>query len=372
MITSRATGSEPAEQLKVFDADVHHGPWKTSSLFPYLSAVHAERLKDYGFGGGGVSWAYNGGSQGFRADILKDRSEKTYPGVVVPDPEVCKKELLDEAGVDVALLVGGGGESTATAGPDVAYSTALIGAFNAYSVAEWLTVDDRFRLAIAINPQDPQGAAAEIDKWGDHPQVLSIIMPCGATRPYGHPFYRPIHEACVRNKLAITLHFGVEGSGVNPQPSAAGYPTSYVQSRLLRPSFYKPHLASFIFDGVFEEFPTLKLGLIESTIAWVPSFIWLMDQNWKQLRAQTPWVKRAPSAYVADHVRFCSQPVDDPTPKDGMAKTLEWLDADRTVMFSSDYPHFDWDEPVETFKNLPIESRRRLMWDNAADLYGVA
>lgn len=372
MITGRAAADGSPTQFKVFDTDVHHGPWETASLFPYLSAVHADRLKNYGFGGGGVGWAYNGGSQGYRADILTDRSKKTYPGVVVPDPTVCKTELLDEAGVDLALLVGGGGEGIATAGPDVAYTNALLRAFNDYSVAEWLTVDDRFRLAIAVNPQDPQAAAEEIDRLGAHSQVLSVILPCGATKPYGHPYFRPLHEACVRNNLAITLHFGAEGSGVNPQPSSAGYPTSYVQSRLLRPAFYKPHLASFVFDGVFEEFPSLKVGMIETGITWVPSFVWLMDQNWKALRPQVPWVKRPPSEYVRSNVKFCSQPLDDPEPKDGLAKTLEWMDGDNTVMFSSDYPHFDWDEPRETFKTSSDESRRRLLWDNAAELYGVA
>lgn len=368
MISTTMRGAEVT--FKVFDTDVHHGPWKTSSLFPYLSQVHAERLRDYGFGGGGVSWAYNGGSQGFRQDILKDRGKKTYPGVVVPDPDVCRKELLDDAGVDVALLVGGGGESIATAGPDVAYANALLGAFNDYSIAEWLSTDERFRLAIAVNPQDPQWSAKEIDRLGSHPQVLSIILPCGSMRPFGHPFFRPIHEACVRNGLAITLHFGVEGSGVNPSPSAAGYPTSYVQSRMLRPGFYQPHLTSFVFDGVFEEFPSLKVGLIETGIVWVPSFLWLMDQNWKALRHQVPWVKKPPSEYIHSNVRFCSQPVDDPQPRDGMAKTFEWIDAAQTVMFSTDYPHFDWDEPVGTFKGMEPDLRRRLMWDNAAELYG--
>jgi predicted TIM-barrel fold metal-dependent hydrolase len=103
----------------------------------------------------------------------------------------------------------------------------------------------------------------------------------------------------------------------------------------------------------------------------VPSYLWLMDQNWKQLRYQVPWVKRPPSEYVRENVRFCSQPLDDPQAPDGLAKILEWMDAEHTVIFSSDYPHFDWDEPQDTFKTMPEGIRRRLLWDNAAELYGV-
>jgi predicted TIM-barrel fold metal-dependent hydrolase len=355
--------------LRVADTDVHHGMWETSGLYPYLSRVHRERLAEYGFGAGGGLFANNGGRQGFRADILRDR-QPTAPGAQAPDPELCRRELLDGAGVDVALLVGGGGEIGSTAGPDVAYSSALIRAFNDYSVQEWLTVDERFRLAIAVSVQDPRAAADEVDRLGDHPQVVSVILPCGATRPYGQEFYRPLHEACARRGLAITLHFGLEGSGVNPAPTAAGWPSSYVQARMMRPSFYMVHLSSFVFDGVFEQFPNLKVGMIETGVAWIPDFMWRMDQNWKALRWQVPWVKRLPSDYIREHVRFCSQPLDEPGHRGAMDHILEWVGADRLVMFSSDYPHFDWDEPRETLAKLPLPLRQRIMWDNAAELYG--
>jgi predicted TIM-barrel fold metal-dependent hydrolase len=355
---------------KVFDTDVHHGMWEPAALFPYLDRVHRDRLNEYGFGGGG-GYAANGGERGYRADLFEDDRRPTYPGVTVPDARMCQRQLLDGAGVDIALLGGGGGIVSATSGTDTGYANTLMRAFNDYSVEEWLTVDDRFRLAIAINPQDPLAAAEEIDRLGPHPQVVSVMLPCGATRPFGNPFYRAIHTACARNGLVITLHFGAEGSGVNPPPSAAGWPTTFVESRLMRPSFYAAHLSSFVFEGVFEAFPTLRVAMVETAFAWIPAHLWRMDSDWKALRAHTPWVKRLPSEYVFDHVRFSSQPLDEPSPRGAMAELLGWVRADRTLMFSSDYPHFDWDDPGHTFNQLAPQLRSRILWDNAAELYGV-
>jgi predicted TIM-barrel fold metal-dependent hydrolase len=366
----RAPGVIDPVRLKIFDTDVHHGMWESSALFPYLSRVYRDRLSEYGFGGGGGAYAYNGGVRGFREDIFEGSLPK-YPGVTIPDPEMCKRQLLDGAGVDVALLGGGGSVTLATAGTDVEYSSALIKAFNDYSIEEWLTADDRFRLAIGVSVQDPYAAAEEVDRLAAHPQVVSVMLPCGMSRPFGQKFYRPLHEACARNGLAITFHFGAEGAGVNPPPTAAGWPNSYIEGRMARPSFYMVHLSSLIFGGVFEAFPTLKVGMIETGIAWIPPYLWRMDQDWKALRAQVPWVKRPPSSYVYDHVRFSSQPLDEPSPPSALNHLLEWVRADKTVMFASDYPHFDWDEPRQTFKNLPLPLKQRILWDNAAELYGV-
>lgn len=367
--SAEAGSAEAPARVMVADTDVHHGMWDKSSLHPYLSRVHRERLDEYGFGGGGGGYAYNGGAGGYRMELFGER-RPTAGGVVVPDPEMCRRQLLDEAGVDIALLGGGGGEIASTSGPDVAYSNALIRAFNDYSVNEWLSVDDRFRLAIAVSVQDPAAAAAEVDRLADHPQVVSVMLPCGSTRPFGHGSFRPLHEACARRGLAITVHFGQEGAGVNPPPTSAGWPGGYVEGRMMRPAYYMVHLSSLVFEGVFEEFPTLKVGMIETGVSWIPPFIWRMDQNWKALRHQIPWVKRPPSEYVLEHVRFSSQPLDEPPNSSMLTELLDWVQADRMMMFSSDYPHFDWDDPRQTLKHLPLPLRRRIFWDNAAELYG--
>jgi hypothetical protein len=59
---------------------------------------------------------------------------------------------------------------------------------------------------------------------------------------------------------------------------------------------------------------------------------------------------------------------------------LEWADdvfditkhqlGDR-LMYSSDYPHWDFDEPSYLPSTLPIENRRKILGENASKLYGI-
>jgi predicted TIM-barrel fold metal-dependent hydrolase len=144
-----------------------------------------------------------------------------------------------------------------------------------------------------------------------------------------------------------------------------------VEARQARPSFYQAHISSFVFEGVFERYPMLKVAALEGGFAWVPSYLWRMDADWKGLRPQTPWVKRPPSEYVLEHVRFASQPADEPDPPEALGSILEWMHAEQTLMFASDYPHWDWDDPAQTFARLDDTLRTRIMSDNARETFGL-
>jgi uncharacterized protein len=359
--------SAGATGLAIFDTDIHHTVRSPADLNPYLPKVYQHPRSDFGFSGSGMSYGNNGGVKGYRADTLEDGKAPSGGGVNAVDPERVRWQLLDACGISLGLLTGGGG---AQSGVDPDYANARNRAFNDFTIEHWLATDARFRFAMTVNSQDPEEAAKEIDRVGDHPGIVSIILPCGAPRAYGHRFYRPIHEACARHGLAISLHFGGEGSATNPAPTAAGYPSYYIQGRLARPSFYQVHLSSFIFEGVFERFPTLKVALLESGFAWAPAYIWRMDADWKGLRHQTPWVKRLPSEYVRDHIRFGSQPMDEPEPPEALLDIVRWMAAERTLIFATDYPHWDWDDPAQSFKTLPADLRRRIFWENALETFG--
>jgi predicted TIM-barrel fold metal-dependent hydrolase len=50
---------------------------------------------------------------------------------------------------------------------------------------------------------------------------------------------------------------------------------------------------------------------------------------------------------------------------------LELLDAGRTLMFSSDYPHWDTDEPRYILNSrLPAALRRRIAAETARECFG--
>lgn len=372
--TSPATPTESRRERRrsfpIVDVDVHHTFADKHDLTPYLSSYYAERFLDYGYGVAG-NHANNGGFRGRRADTIDlDQPQPENIATSAIDVDDTRVRLLDGSGIDLALLTGGPG-GTASAMMEVDYGTAICRAFNDYSLEHWVAKDDRFRLAIHVNMQDPVGAVAEIDRLGSHPAVCAIMLGCGAPRPFGNRVYHPIYEACERNGLAVAMHFGNEGYGVNPPPTAAGYPSYYIESRQMRPSFYAVHIASFIFEGVFEKFPALKLAMIEGGFGWVPPFMWKMDLDWKGLRYQTPWVQKLPSEYLKEHIRFATQPLDEPDDPDALKQIVRWMEGERTLMFATDYPHWDWDDPEMTLVGFPEDVRRRIFADNAIETFNL-
>ena len=97
--------------------------------------------------------------------------------------------------------------------------------------------------------------------------------------------------------------------------------------------------------------------------------MWRLDKNWKSLRSQTPWLKRSPSEYIVECLRFTTQPIDEPENPAHLFQILEMMDAERTVMFSSDYPHWDFDSPTKAFPPLPDKLAKRIFYQNAQELY---
>ena len=86
---------------------------------------------------------------------------------------------------------------------------------------------------------------------------------------------------------------------------------------------------------------------------------------------EVPWLKRKPSEYIRDHVRFTSQPIERPDKDKHLLKLLDLMDAEHILMFSSDYPHWDFDDPNYAFPKLPAPMRQRIFYENAKELYGL-
>ncbi len=351
------------ERMRIIDVDVHHSLLDSTALFPYLPRQYVEYIKDFGEMMPSVGYT-NVPGKGARHDLWVGAT--TNPSMV---PEVCMEKHLDLYNIDVAVLTGGP-YSTAVH-PDVDYAAAYCRAFNDATLEHWVSKDSRFRASIQIAPQDPEQAVAEINRLADNPNIAQVLMPAGARLPYGNRFYHPIYAAAEAHGLPISIHFGGEGAGIAAPPTAAGYPSYYLEMRMARPQIAMAHVVSLICEGVFEKFPKLKFLFIEQDFFWVPGLLWHMDGDWKGLRDYTPWVKKLPSEYVRENIRFGSQPMPDMPTKADLAKFLEWLKADEVLVFASDYPHWDWDEPSAFLQGFDPALRSRIMSENAVKLYGA-
>jgi len=213
-------------------------------------------------------------------------------------------------------------------------------------------------------------AAAEIDRVGDRPGVVAVFLPLVGVLMGDRRWY-PIYEAAERHGLPITLHpNSVDGISQGAPAIAGGTATYYVEWHAALTQVFQANVISLVCHGVFERFPGLKVVVAEGGFAWLPDVMWRLDKNWESLRDEVPWVKRLPSEYVFDHIRFTTQPFVEPKNKEHVKAICEIVQAEKTLLFSSDYPHWDFDNPLRALNALPPESRQRIRVENAVELYG--
>ena len=88
--------------------------------------------------------------------------------------------------------------------------------------------------------------------------------------------------------------------------------------------------------------------------------------------ARGPGRRDDPFDYVREQVRFTSQPIEETDDPTEVGRLFALAEADRTLMFSSDYPHYDFDEPRRAMpRGVDATLRQRVMAGNAQELYGL-
>lgn len=350
-----------AEEFMIIDTDVHNEQMD-SAFIPYLQEPWRSRVARTGVG-------YAGSGYYSPVGVMKKDAIPPNGGKAGSDPGLMVEQLIEPYRVEYAILTGVVYNISSTHDPD--YAAAICSAYNDYLVNEWLGKHPSFKGALAVSTLDPAQAAREIDRLAGHPDMVEVIISSAARMPLGHRFYHPIYEAAERNGLPIAIHPGAEGGGSSTAPTAAGYPTRYIEWHTCLSQMFMAHLVSIVTEGVFVKYPGLKLVLVEGGIAWLPPLMWRLDKNYKALRSTVPWLKRLPSEYVRDHCLLTTQPIEEPDNPQHLIDLFNMFDAENMLMYSSDYPHWDFDDPRMILRKLKPEARRKIFYENAKTLYNL-
>jgi predicted TIM-barrel fold metal-dependent hydrolase len=365
---SSSTGT--AKHYRLIDVDVHPSASEgMASIYKYMPAAWRRRLElkkthynhQYQFP---TRFDLPGGNR-VRADAVP-------PGGGAPgsDPRFMRDDLLDGFHMDSVILscLEGASFGQCLAQPDE--STVLASAFNDYFINEWLSVDDRFKLAMHVTSQDPLAAAAEIRRVGGSPNVVAVYLPY-INVLFGNRYFYPVYEAAQEYGLPIYAHItGVEFTWQGSAVNAGGFPETFSEKRCAWSQLSQGSISSLVFNGAFERFPGLKFVFVESGFAWAVPLLWRLDTTWRSLRIETPWLKESPSQYVKNHIRFATQPMDEPSDPQHMHQMIAMLGPEM-LLFSSDYPHWDADEPTRVLQNLPSEWKELIFAQNAAEFFGL-
>jgi predicted TIM-barrel fold metal-dependent hydrolase len=181
--------------------------------------------------------------------------------------------------------------------------------------------------------------------------------------------YRPVFRAAAKHGLPVGMHITRESSMQSMTP--VGYSSYHIEAMGSWSMYYVSHLNSLIFDGVFEELPDLRVVFVEGGFTWAAPTLWRMDRYWDALKTEIPNVRRRPSEYAREQLRITTQPLEEPENPRHLMRLIELVGGEDMLMFSSDYPHWDYDDPRFVGSRFPAAWRDKVLSGNAIELYGL-
>lgn len=296
------------------------------------------------------------------------------------DPHA-RLRYLDEAGIWAQVLypnVAGFGSQRFLRISDDELKLICVQAYNDF-LRDWASADPDRLLTIMTTPfWDIDAAVAEIERCAatGHRGVLFTGEPARFGLPHlGDPHWDPFWAAAQDAGLPIHLHLGSGDTASSFSPeriTAHGTASTYAYTSV--ELFLKNGLqvADLLTSGVLPRYPDLRFVSVESGIGWIPFVLEAVDHSYLEGRAdRTSQWELLPSDYFARQV-YATYWFETVAPQ----RLLGEIPVDR-ILFETDFPHptclyGNVREKIETsLAGVDPDVRSKLLWDNAAELYGV-
>jgi uncharacterized protein len=344
--------------IATIDCDVHANVPSMAALLPYLDEQWRDSIIDRGLNSlESINYPPN-------APLTARADWRGRAGEPANSVDMLRTHVLNSWNIDIAIC-------NCLYGVQLLFSEDMAAAFakavNDWVAKEWLDRDPRLRASIIVPMQNTDYAVAEIERCAPDRRFVQVLVLAMGEVPLGRRQYWPVFEAAVRHRLPIGIH---AGSSYRHPVTSLGWPSWYVEDYCAQAQGFQAQVASLVCEGVFAKYPALKVVLLESGVTWLPAFLWRLSKFWRGVRAEVPWVDRPPYETVRDHVRLTVQPFDGPDDPDAIARLIDHLQSDDMLLFSSDYPHWQFDGDEIMPAGIPKKLHAKIRRDNALATYG--
>lgn len=251
--------------------------------------------------------------------------------------------------------------------PHPRIATELMNAYNRWFTEQILPRDKRIISMIGLPFHDPQASVETIRRYADLPQVVGFLITSQRHVSVHRNEYMKIYAELEERGMAVGFHAGPtwgDSMTTTMNRFLSVHAMSFVTCNMT-------HMTNWVINGIPERFPNLKTIWIESGLAWLPFMMQRLDHEFVMRQSDAPLLKKLPSDYMRD-MYFTSQPMEI-TDLGLLESTLVAMDAENTLMWSSDWPHWDFDLPGRIFKlpGISEQGRRNILGETARKVFNL-
>ncbi|MFB6220846.1 MAG: amidohydrolase family protein [Halolamina sp.] len=363
MSAGRQGQSHLLREATVIDVDVHlGGAIEYEDVGEHLDEPYRSRLLNHS---GPTPLPFSGWDRNSGGKI----DAETHS---LADAHELDRRLCGEFGIDYPVL---NTLSWIPRLPESGFAVELARAYNDVLLDQFLDEYDHFRGMVTIATQRPGKAAEEIDRIGDEDGIAGIYIATGGPdRPLGDPSYDVLYRAAEDHDLPVVFHGHVDAFLTDFPRQNQALETYAAVSALGHPWAQMLTMTSLIEQGTPEKFPDLDFVFLEAGLLWAAYTTFRLNKTFSMQPNASPLLEKTPEEYIRDQFYFGTQPIEEPDDSRMMAHVFDLLGAD-SILFASDFPHWDFDSPP-TIANLLAshfddEELDRVLYGNASDVFGI-
>jgi predicted TIM-barrel fold metal-dependent hydrolase len=204
-------------------------------------------------------------------------------------------EHMDQEGIDVQVIYGTLNLIFSSL-LDKDLAIALCKAYNNYIADDCRSYGDRLKPIGVIPLQDVSEAVKEMRRCVEelgmigvatapnlpipHPKAPDAFPDVRTCKAISHPDFRPILQTAVELDISIGIH---GGPGAFMVGGIADHMDTFVLAHIFVQRNQQQHaMTRMVFDGAFEQFPTLRVGFLEGGCGWLPDLAHAMHEHWEK------------------------------------------------------------------------------------------
>ena len=253
---------------------------------------------------------------------------------------------------------------------------AMCVAYNSWAHDFCSGAPERIKFTATVPGHDIDDMVAEIRRSVSELGAVSVFLPKAIPeKMWHHPDYIKVWETVTELDVPISVHGSSSASGdpwANARYNPYAGPFIALGQAIGFPFENMINLGHFMYSGILDKFPRLKLLILEANSGWVPFWLNRLEKYCEGRQSvffdEHP-LDLTPQEYF---LRQCAVAADADEPS--IKYVVDYI-GDDNIVFNTDYPHPDapaTNEPLANMMEQPLseDTKRKILWDNSVKIYG--